>query len=267
MIPSQLEKIVEHKRHEIKEKKSLYPEKLLQKSIFFETTAVSLKKYLLRQDLNGIIAEFKRQSPSRGMINEFASVETTTLGYMQAGASALSVLTDNKFFGGSNEDLSLARKFNFCPILRKDFIIDPYQIIEAKSIGADAILLIAALLSKNEIIAFSELAHSLGLEVLLELHGENEMDKITSSELIVGVNNRNLHTMTTDVETSLHMAEILPNELVKVAESGLKDAQTIQLLKEKGYHGFLIGEFFMQHARPEKACKKLIQSLRVPISC
>src|SRR5688500_15119050 len=141
-----LDQIIAHKRKEVSDRKSLYPVKLLEQSIFFSSPTVSLKKYVQRKDKTGIIAEFKRKSPSKGIINAHASVERTTIGYMQAGASALSVLTDKQFFGGSNEDLVVVRKFNFCPIIRKDFTIDEYQIVEAKSIGADAILLIAAVL-------------------------------------------------------------------------------------------------------------------------
>src|SRR6187549_2619245 len=162
-----LDQIIEHKRKEVEERKSLYPAKLLEKSIYFGTQPVSMKKYIQRKDLTGIIAEFKRKSPSKGIINAHASVERTSIGYMQAGASALSVLTDKNFFGGSNEDLTIARKFNFCPIIRKDFTIDEYQIVEAKSIGADAILLIAAVLEPEDSKKLTAVAHALGLEVLL----------------------------------------------------------------------------------------------------
>ena len=167
-----LEKIVVQKRIEVAEQKALIPTALLEKSIYFKSPTVSLKSYLLREDKSGIIAEFKRKSPSKGDINKYAKVDEVTLGYMQSGASALSVLTDEQFFGGSDNDLKKARKLNYCPILRKDFIIDEYQIIEARSIGADAILLIASVLSKEEIIRFSNLAKKLSLEVLLEVHNE-----------------------------------------------------------------------------------------------
>src|ERR1041385_4589017 len=162
-----LEKIIAHKRKEVAERKSLYPVKLLEKSIYFSSPCVSLRKYLLRSDKVGVIAEFKRRSPSKGVINRYAPVERTSIGYMQAGASALSVLTDSEFFGGKSEDLSTARKFNYCPILRKDFTIDEYQIVEAKSIGADAILLLANVLDAKKVKAFAKFAKSLGLEVLL----------------------------------------------------------------------------------------------------
>src|SRR5688572_22754861 len=145
-----LDQIIEYKRKEVSSRKELYPVKLLEQSIFFSSPTVSLKKYIQREDKTGIIAEFKRKSPSKGVINAYAPVERTTIGYMQAGASALSVLTDKHFFGGSNEDLSLVRKFNFCPIIRKDFTVEEYQILEAKSIGADAILLIAAVLEPKQ---------------------------------------------------------------------------------------------------------------------
>src|SRR5688572_9735975 len=167
-----LDQIIEHKRKEVAERKELYPLKFLEQSIFFGSQPVSLKKYVQREDKSGIIAEIKRKSPSKGVINPHVSVERTSIGYMQAGASALSVLTDKNFFGGSNDDLTTARKFNFCPILRKDFTIDSYQIVEAKSIGADAILLIAAALDEAQLKSLTAFAHAIGLEVLLEVHNE-----------------------------------------------------------------------------------------------
>lgn len=257
-----LDQIILAKRNEIVERKSLYPNKLLEKSIYYETTPLSLKKYLCRPELSGIIAEFKRKSPSKGDINPYAEVERTTIGYMQSGASALSVLTDQTFFGGKNQDLTTARKFNFCPILRKDFIIDEYQIIEAKSIGADAILLIASALSTTEINRFGKLAISLGLEVLLEIHNEKELEKVTDEQFLVGVNNRNLHLMETNLETAFKLVERLPKSMIKIAESGLKEPDTIVQLKSAGYHGFLIGERFMQESRPEKACQQFIQNIK-----
>ena len=166
-----LDKIIAHKKKEVAERKKLFPTDLLETSIFFKTECVSLVKYLKDENKSGVIAEFKRRSPSKGDINKYASVEQVTIGYMQAGASALSVLTDTEFFGGKSADLSEARKYNYCPILRKDFVIDEYQIVEAKSIGADAVLLIAACLSKEEIKKLSAFAHSLGLQVLMEIHG------------------------------------------------------------------------------------------------
>ena len=190
-----LEKIIVDKYKEVAERKSLVPVKLLEKSTFFEGKVVSMKKYVTHPEKSGIISEFKRKSPSKGMINGAASVETVSIGYMQAGASALSILTDKDYFGGSNEDLKIARKFNFCPILRKDFVVDEYQIIEAKSIGADCILLIAAALEPEKLKSLAYFAKSLGLEVLLEVHDGDELaQSINDGVDLIGVNNRNLKT-------------------------------------------------------------------------
>jgi indole-3-glycerol phosphate synthase len=257
-----LDEILEHKRKEVDESKSLYPVKLLEQSIYFATPAVSLKKYLLRDDKSGIIAEIKRKSPSKGIINSHISVERTSIGYMQAGASALSILTDKQFFGGSNEDLTLARKFNFCPILRKDFVIDEYQIVEAKSIGADAILLIAAALEPKRIKELSQLAHSLHLEVLMEVHDEKELnDNLEAGADLIGVNNRNLKTFEIDVEISKRLSSRIPASIVKVSESGIESPQAILDLKNYGFRGFLMGQAFMQTSRPEKAAKDFIKEL------
>ncbi len=256
-----LNDIIAYKRDQVQKNKDLYPVKLLETSVYFQPACVSLGKYLLRKDKSGIIAEIKKKSPSHGMINKYVDVEKTSIGYMQAGASALSILTDANFFGGSNSDLTTARKFNFCPILRKDFIIDEYQIIEAKSIGADAILLIAAVLSKHEIIGFTKLAHSLGLEVVLELHDESELEKCIDEVDVIGVNNRNLATMKIDIEHSIHMSHLLPTGKIKISESGIESAESISYLKNAGYSGFLIGSYFMRHALPHEACKNLIQNL------
>lgn len=263
MAENILQKIVAHKRREVEERKSLVPVKLLEKSIYFPTKPVSLKKYLLRADLSGIIAEIKRKSPSKGMINPHVSVERTSIGYMQAGASALSVLTDGHFFGGKNEDLTQARKFNFCPILRKDFIIDEYQIIEAKSIGADVILLIAGILEPEQVKALGAFARSLGLESLLEVHDREELERSVTPEVdLVGVNNRNLKDFTLDVQTSLDLASLIPDEFIKVSESGISQASTILELRAQGYRGFLIGETFMKQSQPEKACAALVEELK-----
>jgi indole-3-glycerol phosphate synthase len=257
-----LEQIVAHKRHEVEERKSLFPIKLLEQSIFFSSQPVSLKKYVTREDKSGIIAEIKRKSPSKGVINPYVSVERTSIGYMQAGASALSVLTDKHFFGGSNEDLTIARKFNFCPVLRKDFVVDEYQIIEAKSIGADAILLIAAVLEPPTIKAFVQTAKSLGLEVLLEVHNETEVKENSEAGVaLMGVNNRNLKTFEVSLETSKALAPIIPDDVVKISESGIDSAAAILELKQYGFQGFLIGEQFMKHSRPELACKEFTDEL------
>jgi indole-3-glycerol phosphate synthase len=258
-----LEQIAAYKQKEVADRKSTVPAKLLERSIFFETKPVSFKKYLLREDLSGIIAEFKRKSPSLGMINPHASVERTTIGYMQAGAAALSVLTDQPFFGGKSEDLTMARKFNFCPILRKDFIIDEYQIIEAKSIGADVILLIAGILQTKQLNSLAEFARSLGLEILLEVHDREELERTMSERVdAIGVNNRNLKDFSVSVDTSKDLAHLIPDSFIKVSESGISQPQTIIDLKEYGYRGFLMGEAFMKTSRPEKACAAFIQELK-----
>lgn len=257
-----LETILNAKEREVEQRSSLFPVKLLEKSIYFNSSPVSLKKYLLRDDLSGLIAEFKRRSPSKGYINRYADVERITIGYMQSGASALSVLTDHEFFGGNSEDLSTARKFNFCPILRKDFIVSEYQVIEAKSIGADVILLIAAALSKQQIRDYTQLAHDLGMEVLLELHEESELEKISDKSNIIGINNRDLKTMQVDLAVSHAMVSKLPPGAIKISESGITTPTQLQELKEVGYHGFLMGEHFMRHSRPEQACSEFIKQVK-----
>jgi len=260
-----LDTIVEEKYREVKEKKELFPIKLLEKSLFFENKNISIKEYILRDDKFGIIAEFKRKSPSKGMINEYASVEKVSIGYMQAGASALSILTDEKFFGGSMNDLTTARKFNFCPILRKDFIIDEYQIIEAKSIGADAILLIASILEPNRVLSLAKFAKSLGLEILLELHEQEELGHINQFVDLVGVNNRNLKDFSVDINKSIQMAQSIPNEFVKIAESGISSIDNLLEFKSNGFNGFLIGERFMNSSQPEIACKNFISDLKIAL--
>jgi indole-3-glycerol phosphate synthase len=258
-----LDQIVAHKQKEVAERKSLFPEKLLEQSVYFRGKPVSMKKYILREDKSGIIAEFKRQSPSKGLINQYVSVERTSIGYMQAGASALSVLTDKQFFGGKNEDLTTARRFNFCPILRKDFILDEYQIIESRSIGADTILLIAAILTPERVKELAKFARSFDMEVLLEVHTLEELKNNLEAEVdLIGVNNRNLATFETNIETSKRLAEHIPDAVVKVSESGLNNAEKIIELKEYGYRGFLIGESFMMNNRPEKACAALIEEIK-----
>lgn len=258
-----LDKILTQKIKEVKLKKDLYPIKLLEQSLHFSASTLSLKSYLNRSDKSGIIAEFKRKSPSKGVINPHASAERTTIGYMQAGASALSILTDHHFFQGSNEDLTTARRFNFCPILRKDFVIDEYQVIEAKSIGADAILLIAAALSPMRIKELSLLAQSLGLEVLLEVHNEDELIANLSAPVeLLGINNRDLKSFETDVDVSKNLFPLIPSQMTAVSESGISNCATILDLQKIGYKGFLIGETFMKNNHPELAALKFIREMR-----
>jgi indole-3-glycerol phosphate synthase len=257
-----LEKIVATKKVEVASNKELYPTKLLEKSIYFDSPTLSLSQYVTREDKSGVIAEFKKKSPSRPNINLFADVATVTMGYMQAGASGLSVLTDKDYFGGSSKDLTIARKYNFCPILRKDFIIDEYHIIEAKSIGADAILLICEILEKEDVKRLSSFAKSLGLEVLLELHSEIQLDKYHPNCELIGVNNRNLETFVTSLDFSRNLYEKLPSEAVKVSESGLSNPLDVDNLRSLGYQGFLIGEQFMKDFDPGKAAMDFISSFQ-----
>ncbi|MDQ3047898.1 MAG: indole-3-glycerol phosphate synthase TrpC [Bacteroidota bacterium] len=252
-----LDTIIAHKQKEVAERKSLYPVKLLERSVHFNSPVVSFRKYLLREDMNGIIAEFKRKSPSKGMISKYADVERTSIGYMQAGASALSILTDAEFFGGKNEDLTTARKFNYCPILRKDFIIDEYQVIEARSIGADVIL------DPKQVKDLAAFAKSMGMEVLLEIREEAELNRINDQVDAVGVNNRNLKDFSVNVSQSFQLAKHIPDEFIKISESGLDRPETIIELREAGYKGFLMGEKFMKHSRPEIACSSFIKELNL----
>jgi len=257
-----LEKIVAHKKKEVAERKSLFPIELLERSIYYETPIVSLSEYLTRSDKSGIIAEFKRRSPSKGAINSYSKVEEVSIGYMQAGASALSVLTDEHFFGGKNTDLTEARKFNFCPILRKEFIIDEYQIVEAKSIGADAILLIAECLTKKEVGHLARFAKTLGLEVLMEIHGSEQLSKVCPELDVIGVNNRNLKTFKVSIQNSIDLFDLIPSDFVRISESGISDPNSIVELKQVGFQGFLIGERFMKSANPAQACKEFIEDVK-----
>lgn len=256
-----LKEIVQRKRQEVDDRQALYPVKLLEQSVYFDTDCVSLKRYLLRPDKSGIIAEIKRKSPSRSWINRYVSVEKTSIGYMQAGASALSVLTDEHYFGAQPQDLKIARDFNYCPILRKDFIIDEYQVIEAKSMGADAILLIASILNDEHLRTLYRLAKSLGLEVLFETHSESEIQRVLNLDPeLIGVNSRNLATFSTDQNHLFQLKENIPDGVIAIAESGIETVTDLLNLKEAGYQGFLIGTRFMRHSQPEEACKQFIRS-------
>jgi len=257
-----LEEIIAHKKREVVERKNLYPVKHLEQSIFFSRSTISLKEALKERNQSGIIAEFKRQSPSKGVINADADVLQTTKGYVTAGATALSVLTDKDFFGGSNVDLIGARSVNQCPILRKDFMVDEYQVIEAKSIGADVILLIAAGLSPEKLQELAQFAHSLRLEVLLEVHSAEELETNLSSSIdMIGVNNRNLKTFEVNLGLSRELSKVIPKDFVKISESGISFPETVIELRKFGYDGFLVGENFMKHDQPELAAKEFIESL------
>ncbi|MFD2574001.1 indole-3-glycerol phosphate synthase TrpC [Spirosoma soli] len=255
-----LDQIVAQKRIEVAQRKAVTPTSALEQMPDFRRPALSAREAIQDLRSTGIIAEFKRKSPSKGIINDRADVATTTKGYIQAGAAVLSVLTDEPFFGGTPADLQAARQANpGTPILRKDFVIDPYQIVEAKAWGADLVLLIASCLTPEEVSEFSQQAQDLGLQVLLEVHDEDELDRtLTHTVDLVGVNNRNLKTFVTSIDTSLRLVERIPDTFVKITESGLHDATTMRSLFKAGFDGFLIGEAFMKTADPAAALSALV---------
>ncbi|TDY14196.1 indole-3-glycerol phosphate synthase TrpC [Meridianimaribacter flavus] len=256
-----LDKIVFDKRKEVDLKKALISTQQLESSQLFNRATISLSEKL-KNSSSGIIAEHKRRSPSKSIINNGLNVQDVATGYENAGVCGMSVLTDGKYFGGSLDDLIVARASCNLPLLRKEFIIDEYQIIEAKSYGADVILLIAAILTKEEIKQFSQLAKSLNLDVLLEVHNEDELQKSIMPSLdMIGVNNRNLKTFEVSLDTSKTLSTKIPDEFVKVSESGISDIQSIQTLKTYGYQGFLIGENFMKTNNPGANAKEFIKSL------
>ncbi len=256
-----LNRIVEAKRAEVREQQELYPVKLLEKSIFYNSPAVSLSYYIKRKDLWGIIAEFKRKSPSGGILNEFAKPSRVCLDYMRAGASALSVVTDKKFFAGNRKDLKIARKYNYCPVLCKDFIIDEYQVHEARSYGADAILLIADILTGKEMKKLADLARSLSMEVLFEIHSRECIARLPSGASIIGINNRNLNDFSVDHKHSIELIDMLPPGTIKIAESGIDSPEKYLKLKEAGFDGFLIGSHFMESPDPGRKCEKFIRQV------
>lgn len=256
-----LDKIIEYKKREITQLRKSVPFRELERKTLFERRVDSLAGSITDKRKTGIIAEFKRKSPSKGILNSSSAVEEVTAGYCNGGASGLSILTDSGFFGGSSHDLMSARLKSTIPILRKDFIIDEYQVTESKSIGADAILLIAAALDKNEILNLSRLARSLEMEVLLEIHEEHELDKVNQHINIIGVNNRNLSTFEVNTEKSELLAEKISPGFVKISESGISSLQVIRKLKALGYNGFLIGEKFMNTFDPVKAFSDFVKDL------
>jgi indole-3-glycerol phosphate synthase len=256
-----LEKIVSYKREEIKKRKKELPVRLLEKQPGFDREMFSMKKSLTDAGSTGIIAEYKKRSPSKGIINEKATVEEVTAAYTRYGASMISVLTDAPSFGGSSDDLKRAR-FNALPVLRKDFILDPYQLIESRAMGADVILLIAACLSPAETRSLAMAARELGLEVLLEIHEEKELGHLCDEVDVVGINNRDLKTFSVDINRSIRLADHLPINKLRIAESGIRDVETMLLMKDAGFHGFLIGEQFMNTPDPAIAFASFIDQLK-----
>ncbi|EOR93089.1 Indole-3-glycerol phosphate synthase [Arcticibacter svalbardensis MN12-7] len=258
-----LEKIVAYKQQEIRDAKIKVAMSSLEKTEHFHRTCLSMRDFMLDPARTGIIAEFKRASPSKGIINDQAAVSVVTRQYAAAGASAVSVLTDKKFFGGRMRDLLEARGAIKIPILRKDFIIDEYQIIESKAIGADIILLIASILTPPQIAHFAKLAKGIGLNVLLEVHNQQELDQSIVDDLdAIGVNNRNLDNFTVSVQNSYDLVKLIPDQFLKISESGISDPQTIIALKKAGFNGFLIGENFMKHQDPGLAIQEFVNELK-----
>lgn len=257
-----LEKIINSKIEEVKVLKNLYSIKDFEKRSLFERKTESLK---IRLELShhGIIAEHKRKSPSKSVINNDIKLKEVILGYDTANVSGISVLTDKKYFGGNTNDLLKARELTKIPIIRKEFIIDEFQILEAKAYGADVILLIAACLNEKQIKNLSEFAKSLNLEVLIEIHNNQELEKCLLNSIdIIGVNNRNLKTFEVDIENSINLSEIIPENFVKISESGISSAKEISILRKHGFKGFLIGETFMRKKDPGKEVLKMINEIR-----
>ena len=256
-----LDRIIAYKRKEIESKKLAFPLDLLKQSTYYSRSTASLTE-ALNESQTGIIAEHKRRSPSKSVINDTVDVDKVAVGYQNAGVCGMSVLTDTKFFGGSLSDLLLARSVVSFPLLRKEFIIDPYQIHEARAYGADAILLIAAILSEGQLKDFSKLAKSLQLDVLLEIHNEEELTRSLHSTVdMIGVNNRNLKTFEVSIETSKRLSQLIPKEFTKVSESGISTIETIRDLKSYGFQGFLIGENFMKSDDPGDAANEFIKQI------
>ena len=258
-----LDNIIASKRIEVEQKKKLVTAKNLEDFPLFQSNCNSLVSHLLMDGSTGIIAEFKRKSPSKGIINDQVQIGPVVEAYDNLGASGISILTDENYFGGSNEDIIYARAIVSAPILRKDFIIDEYQIIEAKAIGSSVILLIAACLTPRRVKELALFAKRLSLEVLLEIHNQDELKHICAEVDIVGVNNRDLKTFTVDINRSIELGELIPPEKIKISESGISNVNTIVQLQQHGFKGYLIGENFMKEQDPALAFRKFVDELKV----
>ncbi|MDO9635259.1 MAG: indole-3-glycerol phosphate synthase TrpC [Paludibacter sp.] len=255
-----LDQIIVDKAIEVAERKKLVSIDDLRTAPYFNRKCISLRSSLLNSQ-SGIISEFKRKSPSKGWLHEDADVVEITSGYDAAGASGISVLTDMPYFGGVSEDLIAARPHVNCPVLRKDFMIDVYQLYEAKAMGADVILLIAAALSVEKTNELAMKAHELGMEVLLEVHDQAELGHVNDHVDLVGVNNRNLKTFEVGLEVSFELAALIPDKFVKISESGISSTESVKLLRKVGYKGFLMGENFMKELNPAAALSKFVDEL------
>lgn len=256
-----LEKIIAEKRQEVQRQKEAVHLSVLENLLKDKPACLSFKKALSESE-SGIIAEFKRRSPSKDWLCKDALVEEVVPGYVQSGATALSILTDEPFFGGSLKDLQAARKLTqTTPLLRKDFVIDEYQLYQARVMGADVVLLIAAALSVRQTIDLAKTAHALGLEVLLEVHSKEELEHVNEYVEVVGVNNRNLSTFVTDVQVSYDLATLIPDAFVKISESGISRPETVAGLRKVGFKGFLMGENFMKTSCPGETLRTFIRNL------
>ncbi len=258
-----LDKIVAQKKIEVERQLEFTSIDKLKSYEFFTKQVPSLRAFLQDEKHNGIISEYKRKSPSKGVINSMSTVENVIPLYEEAGVSGISILTDSDFFGGNKSDLIAARKVSTVPILRKDFMISPYQVYEAKAIGASAILLIAAILSYKEAEELSKIAKDLGLDILMEVHNKKELDIVNPLVDVVGVNNRNLKTFEVSLNQSIELAQAMPKEVVKISESGIYTPEDINLLREHGFQGFLIGENFMRTKNPGQACIEFSEAIKV----
>lgn len=260
-MPTILDKILASKAIEVAARKQQISISSLEKAPVFLRKCLSMKQSLLNSE-SGIISEFKRKSPSLGWIHEDADAVDITSGYSAAGASGISILTDLEYFGGTLMDVMAARQFISCPVLRKDFVIDEYQLYEAKAIGADVILLIAAALTVEKTMQLAGKAHELGLEVLLEVHNAEEIGHANEHVDLLGVNNRNLKTFEQSIQTSFDLAALIPEQFVKVSESGISQTETVRELRKVGYKGFLMGENFMKEENPAEALSQFIEKLK-----
>ena len=256
-----LNTIIANKKKELSVLKKCIPVGKLEKMEAFSRNTFSLRQYLKNPSKTGIIAEFKRKSPSRGWINENADPEVVTKGYANHGASGLSVLTDTDFFGGTNDDLMLVRSINDIPVLRKEFILEEYQVVESKAIGADVVLILAAAMEKSQSQKLAALAHSLGLETILEIHSQEEFNHISKDIDIIGINNRDLKTFNVDTIVSLNLVPLIPEGFLKISESGIHSTDTIKLLRKSGFDGFLMGEVFMKDKNPVASFSDFVNKL------
>ena len=257
-----LSEIIDYKKKEITERRKQVSLDSLMRSCNRPRRKYSLCEALLDKESSGVIAEYKSMSPTSGVINSVSGVEEVTRGYVTAGATALSILTDSHFFGGSAGNLKIARKYNSCPILEKDFIVNEYQIYEAYAMGADVILLIASVLSCSQVESMSKLCKDLGMESILEIHSRDEIDHVCPSVNIVGINNRDLRTFEVNISNSIEIARYLSNNILKISESGINRAEDVKKLSRAGFNGFLIGSRFMKSPDPAESCRNFILEIK-----